>query len=90
MCILMVIHQGIPGYPIVVAANRDEYYDRPTQGPCQLASTPAVWGGRDARAGGTWLGINALLKRCSIRPQQRLPTSSRVSLLSATIPLICS
>jgi len=55
----MVIHQGIPGYPIVVAANRDEYYDRPTQGPCQLASTPAVWGGRDARAGGTWLGINA-------------------------------
>lgn len=59
MCILMVIHKGIPGYPIVVAANRDEYYDRPTQGPCQLADTPAVWGGRDARAGGTWLGVNA-------------------------------
>src|SRR5262249_35199540 len=59
MCILMVIHRGVPGYPIVVAANRDEYYDRPTQGPCQLASTPAVWGGRDAQAGGTWLGINA-------------------------------
>ena len=59
MCILMVIHRGVPGYPIVVAANRDEYYDRPTQGPCQLAHTPAVWGGRDARAGGTWLGVNA-------------------------------
>jgi uncharacterized protein with NRDE domain len=59
MCILMVIHQGVPGYPIVVAANRDEFYDRPTQGPCQLAHTPAVWGGRDERAGGTWLGVNA-------------------------------
>jgi uncharacterized protein with NRDE domain len=59
MCILMVIHKGVPGYPIVVAANRDEYYDRPTQGPHQLAYTPAVWGGRDTRAGGTWLGVNA-------------------------------
>ena len=59
MCILMVIHKVVPGYPIVVAANRDEYYDRPTQGPCQLAQTPAVWGGRDERAGGTWLGVNA-------------------------------
>src|SRR6266446_6628201 len=59
MCILMVIYKGIPSYPIVVAANRDEYYDRPTQGPHQLAHTPVVWGGRDTRAGGTWLGVNA-------------------------------
>ena len=58
MCILMVIHQGVPGYPIVVAANRDEFYDRPTQEPCQLAHSPVVWGGRDKRAGGTWLGVN--------------------------------
>lgn len=58
MCILMVIYQGVPGYPIVVAANRDEYYDRPTQRPHQLAHAPAVWGGRDDRAGGTWLGVN--------------------------------
>jgi len=43
---------------MVVAANRDEYYDRPTQGPHRLAQTPVVWGGRDERAGGTWLGVN--------------------------------
>ncbi len=59
MCILMVIHQGVPGYPMVVAANRDEYYDRPTQGPHLLAHSPVVWGGRDIRARGTWLGVNA-------------------------------
>ena len=58
MCLLMVIHKGVPGYPIIVVANRDEYYDRPTQGPHQLAHTPAIWGGRDTRAGGTWLGVN--------------------------------
>lgn len=59
MCIVMVLHRSVPGYPIVVAANRDEYYDRPTEGPQPLGPTPGVWGGRDVRAGGTWLGVNA-------------------------------
>ncbi len=59
MCILMVIHRCIEDYPIVLAANRDEYYDRPAQEPHLLATDPAVWGGRDVRAGGTWLGVNA-------------------------------
>ena len=59
MCILMVIHQSVQDYPIVLAANRDEYRDRPAQVPHMLRQTPTVWGGKDARAGGTWLGINA-------------------------------
>lgn len=59
MCILMMIHQGVEGYPTVLAANRDEYYDRPSMGPQLLQHSPIVWGGRDMRAGGTWLGINA-------------------------------
>ena len=58
MCILMVIHRVLPAYPIIVAANRDEYYDRPTQGPCLLGHSPRIWGGRDVRAGGTWMGLN--------------------------------
>ena len=58
MCILMVIHRVLRDYPIVVAANRDEYYDRPTQGPALLAHSPRIWGGRDERAGGTWMGVN--------------------------------
>ena len=52
MCILMMIHQGVAGYPIVLAANRDEYYDRPSAGPQLLQQFPRVWGGRDVRAGG--------------------------------------
>lgn len=59
MCILMVIHKLVDGFPIILAANRDEYYHRPTQGPQLLSRSPEVWGGRDVRAGGTWLGVNA-------------------------------
>jgi len=47
------------GVPLVIAANRDEYLDRPSEGPA-LRSTPdgVVVAPRDARAGGTWLGLN--------------------------------
>ena len=58
MCILMVLHRVLPDHPIVVAANRDEFYDRPTVGPALLGRSPRIWGGRDERAGGTWMGFN--------------------------------
>lgn len=58
MCILMAVHNRVRDYPIVLAANRDEYLDRPAQGPHVLWHGPTIWGGRDLRAGGTWLGMN--------------------------------
>jgi uncharacterized protein with NRDE domain len=58
MCILMVVYKRVKDYPIVLGANRDEYLDRPTQEPDILRQAPIVWGGRDVRAGGTWLGVN--------------------------------
>jgi uncharacterized protein with NRDE domain len=58
MCILMAVHNRVRDYPIVLAANRDEYMDRPAQEPAVLRHCPTVWGGRDLRAGGTWLGMN--------------------------------
>ena len=53
----MVIHKGVPGYPMVVVANRDEYYDRPHKGH-PISSHPSYMGRADTRAGGTWLGVN--------------------------------
>jgi uncharacterized protein with NRDE domain len=45
-------------YPLLVAANRDEQYDRPSAPPRRLDDVPSIVAGRDLRAGGTWLGIN--------------------------------
>lgn len=47
-----------PDYPLIVAANRDEFYDRPTAPAGFWDDAPAVLAGRDLKAGGTWLGIN--------------------------------
>lgn len=58
VCTLAAFVRILPGHPLVVAANRDEFLDRPSSPPVVLAVGPRVVGGRDLRAGGTWLGVN--------------------------------
>ena len=56
MCTLAVLRDICDAYPLVIAANRDEFYVRPTAPPALLADVPGVVSGRDLEAGGTWLG----------------------------------
>jgi uncharacterized protein with NRDE domain len=46
-------------YRLVLGANRDEFYDRPTAAMGYWADAAQVLAGRDLRGGGTWLGITA-------------------------------
>ena len=60
MCTLIALHRAVIGAPLVVAANRDEYFDREAQAPrVEPAPGGAILAPKDLRAGGTWLGINA-------------------------------
>ena len=45
-------------YPVIVAANRDEHYDRPSAPPGLWSTKPNILAGKDLLAGGTWLGVN--------------------------------
>jgi len=47
-----------PRYPLIVAANRDEFYARPTADAAFWDDAPHVLAGRDLRDAGTWLGIS--------------------------------
>ncbi len=59
MCLLLVATRVVPGVPLLVGANRDEYLDRPSEAVTVLEEgPPRVLGGRDLRAGGTWLAVN--------------------------------
>jgi uncharacterized protein with NRDE domain len=59
MCTLIVLHRCVAATPLVVAANRDEYFDRPASGPAlRQTSSGTLVAPRDERAGGTWLGLN--------------------------------
>jgi uncharacterized protein with NRDE domain len=58
MCTLAIYFRLFGDYPVVVAANRDEFLDRPALPPTALGDRPRIIGGKDLRAKGTWLGIN--------------------------------
>ncbi|MBN1614884.1 MAG: NRDE family protein [Deltaproteobacteria bacterium] len=57
MCLILFAYRMHPLYPLVVAANRDEFYERPTAAADFWEASPAILAGRDLRDGGTWLGI---------------------------------
>jgi len=58
MCIVVIVGpDASPDGALVVAANRDEYHARPTHPLHWWPDVPAVAGGRDARAGGSWLAV---------------------------------
>jgi uncharacterized protein with NRDE domain len=57
MCLLVVAWLSHPRYRLVVAGNRDEFHDRPAAPLNWWSDAPGILGGRDLRAGGTWLGL---------------------------------
>ena len=57
MCLILFGLKSHPKYGLVIAANRDEYYERPTAPAAFWEDVPDLLAGRDLRAGGTWLGI---------------------------------
>ena len=59
MCLIVFAWRPSHAQPLIVAANRDEFYARPTQPLAQWADAPHVYAGRDLEAGGTWLGVTA-------------------------------
>lgn len=58
MCTLALGYRLFDETPLLVAANRDENYDRPSAEPYLDGGNPKFIAGRDRLAGGTWLGVN--------------------------------
>ncbi|MFN3358690.1 MAG: NRDE family protein [Pseudomonas sp.] len=59
MCLIVFAWRPGHAQPLIVAANRDEFYARPSLPLAQWEDAPHVYAGRDLEAGGTWLGVNA-------------------------------
>lgn len=57
MCLIIFAWKVIPGMPLIVAANRDEFYARPADNADWWSDYPKIFAGRDLQGGGTWLGV---------------------------------
>ncbi|HEY0543771.1 MAG TPA: NRDE family protein [Pyrinomonadaceae bacterium] len=57
MCIILFAYKTHPRYRLILAANRDEYYARPTERAAFWKVDGEILAGRDLERGGTWLGV---------------------------------
>lgn len=58
MCFVLIAFNAHPDFPLVVAANRDEFFARPARAAHWWTGQTPILAGRDETAGGTWLGVN--------------------------------
>jgi uncharacterized protein with NRDE domain len=59
MCLIAIAWRQSARYPLIIAANRDEQYERPTLPAQEWNDAAGIYGGRDLRAGGSWLALSA-------------------------------
>ncbi len=57
MCLIFVSFKQHAKHPLVILANRDEFYNRPTQPAHFWEDNPSILAGKDLEGGGTWMGI---------------------------------
>lgn len=58
MCLILFSYKKHPRYKLIIAGNRDEFYNRPTAIANYWEDNPSILAGRDLEANGTWMGIN--------------------------------
>ncbi len=57
MCVIFFALHSHSDHPLILLANRDEFYARPSQAAGYWQDLPNIYGGRDLQGGGTWLGV---------------------------------
>jgi hypothetical protein len=80
MCLLALFFRVVEDAPVVVGANREEFYRRAGEPPRLIEGGPARFvAGIDPAGGGTWLGVNehGILAAVTNRPRSRRPERPR-------------
>ncbi|MCH9828763.1 MAG: NRDE family protein [Gammaproteobacteria bacterium] len=78
MCLIALSWQTHARYPLLIAANRDEFHARPTDPAAPWQDTPQVYGGRDRLQSGGWLAVSRRGRLAAVTNVRRmLPPNPR-------------
>jgi uncharacterized protein with NRDE domain len=66
MCLIVLAWRAHPEFPLIVAANRDEFHARPAAPAALWEDHPALLAGRDLEARGTWMGVSRSRKFAAV------------------------
>jgi uncharacterized protein with NRDE domain len=98
MCLIALALDQHPRFPLVIAANRDEFFDRPAAALDWWRPAPdaaPLLGGRDLHAGGTWMGLSApgrvaMLTNVRDLPRYQANAPSRGAIVPAWLATVAS
>lgn len=80
MCLILIAWRVHPRYPLIVAANRDEFYARPSLPAHRWPGGSGMIAGQDLEAGGSWMGVDAAGRFAAVtnfRELERGPSNVR-------------
>ena len=72
MSLLAILYQLVPESPILVAANREEKYDRVCPTPSIQSGKPRILASMDQQTGGTYLGVNQAGMFCGLTTRRKM------------------
>jgi uncharacterized protein with NRDE domain len=72
MCLIGIAFRAHPKHELVLAANRDEFHDRPSAAAAPWAEQPHIFGGRDLRQKGSWLAVSTAGRLAAVTNVRRM------------------
>lgn len=85
MCLIVLAWKTVPGYPLLMLSNRDEFYDRPTLAAHWWHDQSDVFAGRDQKQGGSWLGLSNRGKLAALTNYRQLDSTTYATSRGALI-----
>lgn len=74
MCLIGIAWRAHPKFELVIAANRDEFHNRPTAGAAAWKDHPQIFGGRDLKQQGSWLAVSSQGRLAAVTNVRRMAT----------------
>lgn len=87
MCLILFALNAHPQYSLVLAGNRDEFYERPTKRAHFWQEHPHILAGKDLKAGGTWMGISKVGRFSAVTNFRELPLEPYKEKSRGVLPL---